>query len=532
MSSDKVTPDTVARGVEVLGIVDDAQLHSRDPPGHDPFNALNDQSPSRKLLIYTLLCFAIFLDTVNNSALFSAIPVISSQLDIPDSQSVWLLSAYQLTFAALLLVSGRVSDLYNPKWVFVTGAGTMGVFALVAGFIRSQIPLIIFRALMGSGGSLTIPAAMHLIVHIYTEPSVQAKAIAAFSGMGAVGIVLGLIIGALFVSYTSWPWVFYFSAIISFLITAAVVILVPNIKRSGEEVESRADRILRFRRLDLIGVLMFAVALILFIFAMTSGSISGWGSARVISTLVISAVLLAAFFIWEAWLPEAYAALPPKMWRYPNFGILIVISLLPFLWWSSVFLLFAWYWELVYDWSAIDAAAHFLPVGLGMFPMLPLAAGLQSKLRLKWVIFIGFALLLAGSILLPFADSKAHYWRYALPGFLLGTMGAACIFATTNVALFAWTPPEVSGIVAALFNCVLQTGSAAGVAIVTSIQTSVQSSHGGPNGFAGRAAGFWFIVAATGTMALLFLVFMKDIDGPPQREAVAPSADRQKHSQA
>ncbi|EMD35668.1 hypothetical protein CERSUDRAFT_53611, partial [Gelatoporia subvermispora B] len=73
------------------------------------------------------------------------------QLNIPNSQSVWLLSAYQLTFAALLLVSGRVSDLYNPKWVFVTGSTGMAVFALVAGFMRSEIPLILFRALMGAG---------------------------------------------------------------------------------------------------------------------------------------------------------------------------------------------------------------------------------------------------------------------------------------------------------------------------------------------------------------------------------------------
>ncbi|EGO18976.1 hypothetical protein SERLADRAFT_358714 [Serpula lacrymans var. lacrymans S7.9] len=350
----------------------------------------------------------------------------------------------------------------------------MGIFALIAGFMRSKILLILFRAFMGAGGALTMPSALHLIVHMYPNPAEQAKAVAAFGGM---------------------------------------VSLVPNISHSGPS-ESRSARLLRFRRLDLVGVSAFTVALILFIFAVTSGSIDGWGSAAVIAPLVISAFLLLAFFLWEARLPESHAALPPKMWRYENFTILVAISLVPFMWWGSVFLLFSWLWEPVYGWSAIDTAVHFLPIGLGIFPVLPLSAGLQSKLPLKWVILLGHLLLLAGTLLLPFANSKERYWPFVLPGFLLGTAGAALIYTTTNIALLAITPPEVSGIVSAVFTCVLQTGAALGVAIVTSIQTSVQISHGGPDGFQGRAAGLWFLVAFIATMTILFTVFMKNTVGP------------------
>ncbi|KZT12694.1 major facilitator superfamily MFS-1 [Laetiporus sulphureus 93-53] len=468
----------------------------------------------RKLTLLSIFCFSLFLDTFNNSSLFAAIPPIALQLDIPNSQSAWLLSAYQLTFAALLLVSGRVSDLYNPKWVFVIGAFAMGIFALVAGFIRSEVPLLLFRALMGAGGALTIPSAQHLIVHMYPDPVQQAKAVAAFGGMGGIGMVLGLIIGALFVSYTSWPWVFYFSSIVSGVITLSILLLVPNISRTGHTKESRTARVLRFKRLDIIGVTIFAVALILFIFAVTSGATSGWRSARIIVPLIISFVLFVLFFVWEAKIPESYAALPPKMWRYENFTILLAISLVPFMWWGSIFPLFAWYWETVYGWTAIRSAEHFLPIALGIFPTLPISAGLQSKLRLKWVIAIGFFLITAGTLLLPFAGTKERYWPLVFPGFLLGTAGAALIYATTNIALLAVTPSSVSGIVAAVFMCVLQAGGATGVAIVTSIQTSVQISHGGPDGFAGRAAGLWFLVGITGTMGILFLIFMKDTVGP------------------
>ncbi|KAJ7301419.1 major facilitator superfamily-domain-containing protein [Mycena albidolilacea] len=507
--------------------VDGELLPARRTEG---FDVLSTLSKGKKALLLAIFCFALFLDTFNNSSLFTAIPAISVQLNIPNSQSVWLLSAYQLTFASLLLVSGRVSDLYSPKWVFVIGAFMMAVFPLVGGFIRTEIPLNVIRALTGAGmvfvpfrGALTIPSSIHLIVHMYPDPSEQAKAITAFGGMGGVGLVLGLLIGALFVSFASWPWVFYFSAIVSALIGLSIALLVPNLKRTSE-TESRAEKLLRFRRLDLIGVISFTAALILFIFAITSGSIDGWRSAQVIAPLVLSFVLMVFFFVWESRLPESYAAIPSKMWKYENFAILMVISLAPFMWWSSIFLLFSWLWEVVYGFSAINTAVHFLPVGLAMFPVVPIAGAMQARLPLKWVILIGFFFICVGTVLLPFADSKGHYWPFAFPGFILGTVGASIIYTTANVALLATTPKEVSGIVSAMYMCVLQMGGAIGSAILTSIQTSVQISHGGPTSFSGRAAGFWFLFAFLILLGLLLLVLMKNTIGPVGKQGGGTTA--------
>ncbi|KIJ27115.1 hypothetical protein M422DRAFT_236214 [Sphaerobolus stellatus SS14] len=329
--------------------------------GHS-LESLRNLPSSRKFIVLGILCSALFLDTFNNSSLFAAIPPIALQLNIPDSQSVWLLGAYQLTFAALLLISGRLSDLYNPKWVFIIGASGMGVFALISGFIRHKIPLILLRALMGAGGALTIPSAQHLIVHMFPVPQEQAKAITIFGAMGAIGIVLGLVIGALFVTFTSWPWVFYFSSIVSATIVLSIAFLVPNVHRPA----SNASRTSKLKRLDLVGV----------------------------------------------------------------------------------------------------------------------------------------------------AIMTQRYWRFVFPGFLLGTAGAALIYTTANIALLTNTPTEISGIVSAVFVCALQTGGATGLAIVTSIQTSVQIHHGGPTAFAGRAAGLWFLVAILGTTMVLFVIFMKDTIGP------------------
>lgn len=173
------------------------------------------------------------------------------------------------------------------------------------------------------------------------------------------------------------------------------------------------------------------------------------------------------------------------------------------------------------------------------FPVMGLASVLQQKFPLKWVILIGEIAVLAGTLLFPFADSKAHFWRFAFPGFFIGTAGMTIVFATTkwvflslavhstslncgvfSIAIFTITPPEVAGIVGAIFTCALQLGSAAGAAIITSIQTSVEPNHGGPNGFSGRAAGFWFLFAFNALLALCVLLFMRNTVPPAKKETV------------
>ncbi|KAG6813631.1 hypothetical protein H0H87_009011, partial [Tephrocybe sp. NHM501043] len=249
---------------------------------------LSGLSAPRKVVLLIFLCLAQFLDTFANSSLFAAIPPISVELGITNADSVWLISGYQLTFASLLLISGRLSDLYNPKYVFLSGATAIAIFSLAAGFVRTQVPLIILRALMGVGAALTVPSALYLIIHLFPTPASQSKAVALFAASAALG----------------------------------------------------------------------NAGLVLFIFGVTTGSVNGWNTARCLTPFIISLFLIAAFFIWEARLPEDMAAIPPSLWRVTNFGILVSSATLPFMWWGAVQLLFSWIWQNVYGWSPIIAAVH------------------------------------------------------------------------------------------------------------------------------------------------------------------------------
>ncbi|KAK1217857.1 hypothetical protein PQX77_019477 [Marasmius sp. AFHP31] len=445
--------------------------------GTGGYKTLANLPGPQKGILLVIFCLAQFLDTYANSALFAAIPPIARDLNITNSDSVWLISGYQLTFASLLLICGRISDLYNPKILFLLGALCMGGFSLGAGFVRHQITLIVLRCLMGVGAALTVPSALYIIIHMFPDPATQSKAVAAFSASAAVGNVIGLLLGAMIVTINTWPWVFYSFAIISAIIFVGAAVLTPSPRR---EHVSAIEKAKRFKRLDLFGVLLLTSGLILFIFGVTTGSVNGWNTARCLAPLIISIFLITGFFLWEARLPEDMAAI--------------------------------------------------LPLGLLGFPVTAIANVMQQKLPLKWVILAGQVIGIVGTVLLPFADSPDHYWPFAFPGFALGTSGMTIIFATVNIAVFAVTPPEKAGVVGSIFNCFLQLGCAAGTAIVTSIQTSVDDTHGGPTAWEGRAAGLWFLFALLVIDTICILVFMKNTVAPTKQAPVVDPSDKEKLS--
>ncbi|KAI9461387.1 major facilitator superfamily domain-containing protein [Boletus coccyginus] len=477
-------------------------------------NPLIELSGTRKMVLLSLFCFSQFLSSFNISALFSAIPAIATSTGLNNSQSVWLNSAYQLSSAALLLISGRMSDIYNPKIIFLSGVYLLGILSLGTGFARNSIAILVLRALSGIGAALSIPSSLRLLIHTFPDPVVQAKAVSAFAGSGAIGNVLGVIIGALIVSYVTWPWIFYATAIVALLVAIASTFLIPNPHR-----QNKYSQLEQFRRLDMAGSMLLIAALVLFIFAVTSGSTDGWKTATVLVPLILSILFFVLFFVWEARVPEDCASLPPRMWSYLNFTPLALLALLPYAWWSSVYLLFAWYWQEVGFWSAINSGIHFLPLGLFAFAFAALMGVLQQKFDAKHILLGGLILMVAGTAFFPFADNMTRYWSTVFPGFLLGTVGTSVVFATTNIAIFATTPPEAAGTVGAVFICALQLGAAVITWVATSIQTSIQPS---PTSFVGRAAAFEFLIGFIVMQIISVLAFVRKTGtlSSPQPEGI------------
>ncbi|KAI0337830.1 MFS general substrate transporter [Trametopsis cervina] len=466
----------------------------------------------KRYVLLFIFCLAQFLDAMNNSALFSAIPSLVVDLGMTSNESTWIISAFQLTFASFLLISGRISDVYNPKIAFICGVMGLGCLSIGGGFVREKIVLIVIRALSGVAASLTIPSALSLLVDVFPEKNEQARAIGVFGGCGAVGNVLGLIIGAIFVEFANWSWVFWFVALVAIPIGFLCMFLVPDpVKTTAVAEPGKA----KWKSLDMVGVSILTAALILFIFAVTSGgSATGWKSATVIVPLIISVGMIAGFFYYETCIPAETAAVPPRTWFLPNFASLFGVSLMPFLWWTAIFTILTPLWQEVFHWSAISVALRMIPIGVFSFAI-SFSGPISHLISPKYVLLFAQALLIVATVLLALADAPSKYFTHVLPAFILGTSGAMLSYTHTNIALFRATPSRMAGTTGAIFNGALQLGSAVGIAAVSSIETSVEARLPGRvegaivTSYKGRAAAFWFLLGVVCLEALNLLVFYR-----------------------
>jgi len=494
------------------------------PPSESPAPTLNDgdgqlkphYSPARKYTLLVLFCAAQFLDAFNNCALFPAIPVIVKELNVTESESAWIISAFQLTFASFLLISGRISDIYNPKYAFVIGAAILGIISLGIGFVNDKISMIVLRAVSGIAASLTIPSALTLLVNLFPEPAEQARALGCFGGCGAMGNVLGLIIGALLIEFLTWRWVFWFVAIIVIPIAITCMFLIPEQAKKVEDPSMLKTA--KWKSLDLIGVTDLTIAIILFIFAVTSASTTGWASARVLAPLIISIFMVVLFFVWETRVPSTVAAVPPQTWFLPNFAVLVSVALLPSFWWVTIFNVFITLWEEIFEWSVINTAVRMIPIGVFAFAM-SFSGGLSRLTSPKWVLLFAQSLVIIATLLLHWGGSPSHYWPFVFPAFVLGACGSMLCYTHAYIAIFRTTPSSMAGTVGAIFNSALQLGSAVGLAIDTSIETSIEQKHGGPSSYTGRAAVLWFVLAFVCVEAISLLVFYRvEAEKKPESE--------------
>ncbi|TFY68984.1 hypothetical protein EVG20_g3333 [Dentipellis fragilis] len=460
-------------------------------------------SLTRRVALLILFCLAQFLDTFNYSALFSAIPTLSVSLNMSNSESTWIISAFSLTFGSFLLISGRISDVYSPKWTFIIGIAALGLISLGAGFLNSQIPLIVLRAFSGIAGSMTIPSALSLIVTLFPRVDEQSRAIGAFGGCGALGNVLGYVVGGIFVEFATWHWCFWFVTIVALPIAGLTVFLIPVTPKRELDGLPWKDK---FHRLDIIGVSILTAALILFIFAVISGSTDGWPTAEVLVPLFIAVLMIVAFFVYETRIPVERSSIPPHTWFYPNFSVVFAAALFPFFWWATISTLFTILWQESYHRSAISSAVHLIPSSVMAF-LVSFTGPLSRRISPKWLILSGQVLIMIAAILLTFSNGPDKYWRFVFPAFVIGAAGAQLIYTHTNVAIFRTTPPSMAGTVGAIYNGALQLGSAVGLASVQSITNTIDDQNGGNDSFVGRRDAYWFVFALICAEALATLVF-------------------------
>ncbi|KAF4600239.1 hypothetical protein EYR40_007351 [Pleurotus pulmonarius] len=354
-----------------------------------------------------------------------------------------------------------------------------------------------------NGAAMNVPSAIAMIRTTCPDPVERSAAYAAYALAGTVGNVSGFVIGGVLTARTSWRWIHFLIAIMVIPAAGAAWFLLPT-----HMMPAKSQR----RGIDIPGVVLLTSGLILFVYAISDGAEAGWGSPQVVTTLVLSVIVVASFFVTEKFTKNP--ALPSKTWTNKNFTPLFFYAWSPY-WWclSSQLQLVNVFMNLWHD-SPLIAAVRCIPIGVAGGIASFLAGRYAPRLNPKHMLVCSQALMALGSVLFALAGgekAEARYWSYIFPGMVIGMFGLAGAYVGCTTMVMGGAREGEEGVVGAVMYTAYQVGATLGFAIVTSITEGVNTGRQADSAslFAGYAASFWSMVAMPVVMLFIALLFVR-----------------------
>jgi EmrB/QacA subfamily drug resistance transporter len=419
------------------------------------------QSAPRALILGSLLlaAFAINLDTTIVNV---ALPSLVRELHASTSQLQWVVDAYSLVFAALLLAAGSLSDRVGRKGMLLTGLGVFGVASVAGGFMTSPGQLIVARCVMGLGAAMIFPATLSLISNIFVQRSDRARAIGLWGATAGIAIALGPIAGGWLLESFSWASIFFAMAPVAALGAALVAWSVPT------------SRDPRAPRADGPGLVLSTAAMGLLIYTIIQAPDAGWSAPRSIAGFAASAVLLAAFIAWERHAPEPLLDL--SLFRSLRFTAASGSVTVVFFSLAGFIFLVTQYFQFFKGYSPLSTGVHLLPVASSVGVMSVLGTRLAVRYGTKLVVAGGLACLAGFFAWVSSASAHTSYLEIALQ-MLLGGSGMGLTSAPATEAIMGVVPRAKAGVGSAVNDTTRLLGATLGVAVIGSVYASLYADR-------------------------------------------------------
>jgi EmrB/QacA subfamily drug resistance transporter len=377
-----------------------------------------------------------------------ALPAIQRSLHSSFSDLQWVVDAYSLTLAVMLLTAGVIGDIRGRRAVFAIGLGIFTVASVVCGLSSTPLMLTIARAVQGSGGAVMFATSVALIAAAFQGRD-RGTAFGIYGAVLGAAIAVGPLVGGVLTGWVGWRWIFFVNVPIGIV---AVTLTLAKLKESRDPTR---------RRIDWTGVVFFSISVFTLVLALIRGNADGWTSTKILVLFALSAIGMTLFIVTE--LRVRQPMLDLMLFRRPA---MTGVSIVAFTFGVSVFALFLYITLYVQDglgYGPLAAGVRFLPITVLAFIAAPIAGKLTVKVQTRFPLSIGLALC-AGGMLLMATTTPSSGWAQLLPGFVLMGVGIGMVNPVLASASVAVVPVERSGMAAGANSTFRQVGLGTGIA--------------------------------------------------------------------
>jgi EmrB/QacA subfamily drug resistance transporter len=403
-----------------------------------------------------VLCLSLIMVIVGNTTLNVALPTLGKELHATNTQLEWMVAAYGLVFAGLLLTAGALGDRFGRKGALQAGLFIFGTGSFLAGISNSSGKIIACRALMGVGAALVMPATLSILTNVF-PPHERGRAIGAWAGVAAAGAAFGPIMSGYLLGHFWWGSVFFVN--LPIVLTAAVsgAILVPT------------SRDPRQPPLDLVGAGLSIAGLSALLYGIIEAPTKGWASGETLAFFALGLVFILLFAWWE--LRHDEPMLDLRFFKNGSFsGGSLAISFAFFALFGLFFLL-TQYLQLVLGYSPLEAGVRLLPMAMTIMVVAPSSARLAEKFGTRNVVTAGLATIAVGLVLIAGFDIDTGYPQLIL-SMMLTAVGMGLTSAPSTASIMSALPLGKAGVGSAVNDTTRELGGALGVAVLGSLVAS------------------------------------------------------------
>jgi EmrB/QacA subfamily drug resistance transporter len=414
------------------------------------------QADPRRWLVLGVMCLSLLLIVMDNTIVNVALPTLQSDLDASTSQLQWVVDAYILVFAGLLLTMGSLGDRFGRRGALAIGLSVMGVASILSSLANTADQLIATRALMGVGGAMIMPATLSIITNVFTDRKERAQAIAIWSATAGAAVAIGPVTGGWLLEHFWWGSVFLVNVPVVLVALVLGQLFVPTSRDPAAPP------------IDVPGALLSIAGLVALVWAIIEGP-GGWTDPEILGGFALAAVLLGVFVLWER--RTRFPMLNMGFFRNPRFSAASgAIMLTFFAMFGSLFLL-TQFLQSVLGYTPLEAGIRLLPMAGVMIVISPLSAKVVERIGSKIVVATGLSVAGVGLVMASRLTAGASYPEVLLSLIVLAA-GLALVMPPATESIMGSLPPAKAGVGSAVNDTTREVGGALGVAVLGSVMSS------------------------------------------------------------